>query len=112
MLKTRASHHQPEIREFRITPEGIVLGEPIDLPRLPISTPAASRPTDEDALAGAFVLLERLDGNLPIGLLVFDAETIELVHANPRRLDFVDPGLTFDELVQSRRGARRALSRL
>jgi RNA polymerase sigma factor (sigma-70 family) len=48
------------------------------------------------------VLLERLEGNLPIGLLVFDAETIELVHANPRLLDFVEPGLTFDELVESR----------
>ncbi len=28
VLKTRASGHQPEIREFRITPEGIVLGDP------------------------------------------------------------------------------------
>jgi circadian clock protein KaiC len=28
VLKTRASRHEPEIREFRITPEGIVLGEP------------------------------------------------------------------------------------
>ena len=27
VLKTRASHHQPEIREFTITPAGIVLGE-------------------------------------------------------------------------------------
>lgn len=26
VLKTRASHHQPETREFTITPEGIVLG--------------------------------------------------------------------------------------
>ena len=30
VLKTRASHHQPEIREFTITPEGIVLGEAFD----------------------------------------------------------------------------------
>jgi circadian clock protein KaiC len=30
VLKTRASRHEPEIREFKITPEGIVLGEPID----------------------------------------------------------------------------------
>ena len=29
VLKTRASHHQPEIREFMITPQGIVLGEAI-----------------------------------------------------------------------------------
>jgi circadian clock protein KaiC len=28
VLKTRASRHEPAIREFRITPEGIVLGEP------------------------------------------------------------------------------------
>ena len=27
VLKTRASRHEPEIREFRITPEGIVLGD-------------------------------------------------------------------------------------
>ncbi|MGH9321181.1 MAG: RAD55 family ATPase [Vicinamibacteria bacterium] len=27
VLKTRASRHEPEIREFRITPDGIVLGE-------------------------------------------------------------------------------------
>ena len=54
VLKTRASRHEPEIREFRITPEGIVLGEPISTRRCPISTnPATSRPTDEDALAGA-----------------------------------------------------------
>ena len=30
VLKTRASRHEPEIREFKITPEGIMLGEPID----------------------------------------------------------------------------------
>src|SRR5688500_9615739 len=28
VLKTRASRHEPETREFRITPEGIVLGDP------------------------------------------------------------------------------------
>jgi circadian clock protein KaiC len=28
VLKTRASSHHPEIREFKITPEGIVLGDP------------------------------------------------------------------------------------
>jgi circadian clock protein KaiC len=28
VLKTRASRHEPKIREFRIAPEGIVLGEP------------------------------------------------------------------------------------
>jgi circadian clock protein KaiC len=29
VLKTRASRHEPEIREFRIAPEGITLGEPL-----------------------------------------------------------------------------------
>jgi circadian clock protein KaiC len=29
VLKTRASRHEPEIREFKITPEGIVLGGPL-----------------------------------------------------------------------------------
>jgi circadian clock protein KaiC len=33
VLKTRASRHEPEIREFKITPEGIVLGEPLVGPR-------------------------------------------------------------------------------
>jgi circadian clock protein KaiC len=28
VLKTRASRHEPEIRDFKITPEGIVLDEP------------------------------------------------------------------------------------
>jgi circadian clock protein KaiC len=28
VLKTRASHHEPEIREFKITPDGFVLGDP------------------------------------------------------------------------------------
>jgi circadian clock protein KaiC len=29
VLKTRASRHEPDVREFKITPEGIVLGEPL-----------------------------------------------------------------------------------
>jgi circadian clock protein KaiC len=33
VLKTRASRHEPEIREFRITKEGIVLGEPFVSPQ-------------------------------------------------------------------------------
>jgi circadian clock protein KaiC len=31
VLKTRASRHDPDIREFKITPEGIVLGEPLSI---------------------------------------------------------------------------------
>jgi circadian clock protein KaiC len=34
VIKTRASRHEPDVREFKITPKGIVLGEPLgDLPR-------------------------------------------------------------------------------
>jgi circadian clock protein KaiC len=29
VLKTRASRHDPDVREFQITPEGIVLGDPL-----------------------------------------------------------------------------------
>jgi circadian clock protein KaiC len=32
VLKTRASSHAPDIREFMITPEGIMLGEPLGSP--------------------------------------------------------------------------------
>ena len=37
--------------------------------------------------------------HLPIGFLVYDAETFQLVYANPLLLNFVDPNLTLDELV-------------
>ena len=30
VLKTRASRHEPDVREFKITPQGIVLGEPLN----------------------------------------------------------------------------------
>jgi circadian clock protein KaiC len=29
VVKTRASRHEPEVREFKIAPEGIVLGDPL-----------------------------------------------------------------------------------
>jgi circadian clock protein KaiC len=32
VVKTRASSHEPEIREFKIAPEGIVLGQPLTAP--------------------------------------------------------------------------------
>jgi circadian clock protein KaiC len=34
VLKTRGSSHASTVREFRITPEGITLGEPLDLQTL------------------------------------------------------------------------------
>jgi KaiC/GvpD/RAD55 family RecA-like ATPase len=32
VLKTRATRHEPDVREFKITPKGIVLGEPLNDP--------------------------------------------------------------------------------
>jgi DNA-binding CsgD family transcriptional regulator len=43
------------------------------------------------------VLLERLDGHLPISLLVYDADTLELVHASPPLHDVVDADVTLAE---------------
>src|SRR6266536_3380290 len=83
----------------RLLPKGSCLVSQSTTPSRPISTnPATGRPTDDDALAGALLLLDRLDGQLPLGLLVYDAKTLELMHANPPLLDFVDPDLTLDEL--------------
>ena len=43
------------------------------------------------------MLLERLAGNLPISLLVYDAETLQLVHANAPLFDVGEPNVTLDE---------------
>jgi KaiC/GvpD/RAD55 family RecA-like ATPase len=43
LLKTRASRHDPDIREFKITPEGIVLDEPPPAPRAHELRPRARR---------------------------------------------------------------------
>jgi hypothetical protein len=32
VLKTRASRHAPDVRQFEVTSEGIVLGEPLSRP--------------------------------------------------------------------------------
>jgi circadian clock protein KaiC len=37
VLETRASRHDPDIREFTISPEGIVLGGPLGHPGAPMS---------------------------------------------------------------------------
>ena len=55
-----------------------------------------------DARAADLLLLDQLHVHLPIGLLVNDAETLEILHANPALLRFADPDLTLDEVVGSR----------
>jgi DNA-binding CsgD family transcriptional regulator len=62
----------------------------------------AGRPKEDDALTAALLLIDQLHAHLPIGLVVYDAETLELVHANPTLLGLADPDLTLDEVVGSR----------
>jgi DNA-binding CsgD family transcriptional regulator len=68
----------------------------------------AGRPNEDDAIAAALLLVDQLHAHVPIGLLVYDAETLELVHANPTLLSFADPDLTLDEVVESRNGEHDA----
>jgi DNA-binding CsgD family transcriptional regulator len=44
-------------------------------------------------------LLEELHAHLPVGLLVGDAETLEILHASPALLGSADPNLTLEEVV-------------
>ena len=53
-------------------------------------------------MAAALLLVDQLHAHVPIGLLVYDAENLELLHANPTILSFADPDLTLDEVVESR----------
>jgi DNA-binding CsgD family transcriptional regulator len=56
------------------------------------------RPKEDDALT-ALLLVDQLHAQLPIGLLIYDAETLELVHHNPTLLRLADPDLTLDDVV-------------
>jgi len=47
-------------------------------------------------------LLEELHAQLPVGLLVNDAETLEILHAHPPLPGFADPALPGDQQVDSR----------
>jgi DNA-binding CsgD family transcriptional regulator len=80
-----------------------VLGEPLRASMHPTSvSPVAGRPNEDDALTAALLLVDQLHAHLPIGLVVYDAETLELVHANPTLLGLADPEPTLDEVVGSR----------
>jgi DNA-binding CsgD family transcriptional regulator len=69
--------------------------------RRPTSTSSApDRAKDGDALA-ALLLADELHAHLPIGLLVYDAGTLEILYANPTLLRFADPDVTLDEVVGS-----------
>jgi DNA-binding CsgD family transcriptional regulator len=70
--------------------------------RRPISSsPAARPPEDDDALVAALLHVDQLEVHLPIGLLVYDAKTLDLVHVNATMLGLADPDLTLGEVVGS-----------
>lgn len=58
---------------------------------------SAGREADETRAAD-LLLLEELSAHLPVGLLVNDAETLEIVFANPPLPGFADHDVTFDEI--------------
>jgi DNA-binding CsgD family transcriptional regulator len=64
-------------------------------------TPANS-PKSAAAPVSDLLLLEELHAHLPVGLLVTDAETLEILHANPPLPGFGDRDLPLDRLVESR----------
>jgi DNA-binding NarL/FixJ family response regulator len=45
-------------------------------------TTILDRPQEDDALTAGLLLFDQLHAHLPIGLLVYDAETLEIVHGN------------------------------
>jgi DNA-binding CsgD family transcriptional regulator len=63
---------------------------------------ATGRRETHETRAADLLLLEGLHARLPIGLLVNDADTLEILHANSALLRFADPELTLDQVVGSR----------
>jgi DNA-binding CsgD family transcriptional regulator len=62
---------------------------------------AAGKQTTADAHATDLLLLEELHALLPVGLLVNDADTLEILHANPPLPGFSDHDLPPDQLTES-----------
>jgi DNA-binding CsgD family transcriptional regulator len=59
-----------------------------------------------EARVSDLLLLEELHAHLPVGLLVNDAETLEILHANPPLPGLADPDLPHDQPVVSRDESR------
>ena len=64
---------------------------------------AARERTSAHARADAtdLLLLEELHAHLPVGLLVNDADTLEILHGNPPLPGFADHDLPLDQLIES-----------
>jgi len=63
---------------------------------------ASGKQTDERAQATDLLLLEELHAHLPVGLLVNDADTLEILHGNPPLPGFSDHDLPPDQLTEWR----------
>jgi len=62
---------------------------------------AAGKQTSAHARAADLLLLEELHAHLPVGLLVNDAHTLEILHGNPPLPGFSDHDLPPDQLTES-----------
>ena len=62
---------------------------------------ATGRRTSAHAHATDLLLLEELHAHLPVGLLVNDADTLEVLHANPPLPGFADHNLPLDQSIES-----------
>jgi DNA-binding CsgD family transcriptional regulator len=60
-----------------------------------------------NAQAGDVLLLNELHASLPVGLLVNDADTLEILHGNPPLPGFADHDVALDRLIESRNGERQ-----
>ena len=65
------------------------------------SNSAASDRTSAPARASDVLLLKELHAALPIGLLVNDADTLEVLHGNPPLPGFTDYDVALDQLIES-----------
>jgi DNA-binding CsgD family transcriptional regulator len=61
----------------------------------------AGKQTGAHAHAADLLLLEQLHAHLPVGLLVNDADTLEILHGNPPLPGFSDHDLPPDQLTES-----------
>jgi DNA-binding CsgD family transcriptional regulator len=62
---------------------------------------AASGRASAHAQATDLLLLEDLHARLPVGMLVNDADTLEILHGNPPLPGFADRDLPLDQLIES-----------
>jgi DNA-binding CsgD family transcriptional regulator len=66
------------------------------------TSPPARGGTSGKAHAAGILLLAELHAQLPVGLLVNDADTLAILYASPPLPGFADHGLPLDRLVESR----------